>query len=208
TSDVPPEKREAWFEKKLQEKVQVTISHPKIIETGLDLLSHPSLIFYESGYSLHTLRQASRRSWRIGQWQPVRVYYLHYEDTVQTACLRLMGRKLLVSLAMEGKFSGEGLQALDDGDDMLTAMARELVTERGIGEPAAVVWRQLQMRRGEMSRRTSSEMQEEEANTETPVVNERGPEVNEQPAPEGVPYLVFGMPNGRPSNRKHSRRTM
>ena len=208
TSDVPPEKREAWFEKKLQEKVQVTISHPKIIETGLDLLSHPSLIFYESGYSLHTLRQASRRSWRIGQWQPVRVYYLHYEDTVQTACLRLMGRKLVVSLAMEGKFSGEGLQALDDGDDMLTAMARELVTERGIGEPAAVVWRQLQVRRGEMSRRTSSEMQEEEANAETPVVNERGPEVNEQPAPEGVPYLVFGMPHGRPSNRKLSRRTM
>jgi superfamily II DNA or RNA helicase len=208
TSDVAPEKREAWFERKLEEKVQVTISHPKIIETGLDLLCHPTLIFYESGYSLHTLRQASRRSWRIGQWQPVRVYYLHYEDTVQTACLRLMGKKLLVSLALEGKFSGEGLQALDDGDDMLTAMARELVTERGIGEPAAVVWRQLQVRRGEMSRRTSSEMQEEEANAETPVVNERGPEVNEQPAPEGVPYLVFGMPHGRPSNRKLSRRTM
>ena len=45
---------------------------------------------------------------------------------------------------MEGKFSGEGLQALDNGDDMLTAMARELVTERGIGEPAAVIWRQIQ----------------------------------------------------------------
>jgi hypothetical protein len=67
TSDVPTEKREAWIEKKLEEGVRVTISHPKIIETGLDLLSHPTLIFYESGYSLHTLRQASRRSWRIGQ---------------------------------------------------------------------------------------------------------------------------------------------
>ncbi len=143
TASVPTEKREAWFEKRLQEKVQVTISHPKIIETGLDLLSHPSLIFYESGYSLHTLRQASRRSWRIGQRQPVRVYYLHYEDTMQTACLRLMGKKLLVSLAMEGKFSAEGLQALDDGDDMLTAMAKELVTERGIGESANAVWQQL-----------------------------------------------------------------
>ena len=147
TSDVPTEKREAWFEKKLQEGIQVTICHPKIIETGLDLLSHPSLIFYESGYSLHTLRQASRRSWRIGQWQPVRVYYLYYGDTMQSACLRLMGKKLLVSLAMEGKFSGEGLQTLDEGDDILTAMARELVTERGIGESADAVWRQLQMER-------------------------------------------------------------
>lgn len=70
TASVPTEKREAWIENKLREGVQVTISHPKIIETGLDLLSHPTLIFYESGYSLHTLRQASRRSWRIGQRQP------------------------------------------------------------------------------------------------------------------------------------------
>jgi hypothetical protein len=67
----------------------------------------------------------------------------YYGDTMQSACLRLMGKKLLVSLAMERKFSGEGLQILDDGDDMLTAMARELVTERGIGESANAVWQQL-----------------------------------------------------------------
>ena len=144
TSDVPPEKREAWFAQRIREGVQVTISHPKIIETGIDLLSHSSLIFFESGYSLHTLRQASRRSWRIGQRQPVRVFYLHYEETMQSSCLRLMGRKLLVSLAMEGKFSREGLQSLDEDDDMLTAMARELVTENGVGESAAAVWRQIQ----------------------------------------------------------------
>jgi hypothetical protein len=124
--------------------VQVTISHPKIIETGIDLMNHSSLIFFESGYSLHTLRQASRRSWRIGQRQPVRVFYLYYEETVQSSCLRLMGKKLLVSLAMEGKFSREGLQSLDDDDDMLTAMARELVTENGVGASAAAVWRQIQ----------------------------------------------------------------
>jgi hypothetical protein len=144
TSDVPPEKREGWFAQKVREGIQVTIRHPKIIETGIDLLNHASLIFFESGYSLHTLRQASRRSWRIGQRQPVRVFYLHYEETMQSSCLRLMGRKLLVSLAMEGKFSREGLQSLDEDDDMLTAMARELVNESGVGESAALVWRQIQ----------------------------------------------------------------
>ena len=144
TSDVPPERREAWFAQKVREGVQVTISHPRIIETGIDLLNHSSLIFFESGYSLHTLRQASRRSWRIGQRQLVRVFYLHYEETMQSSCLRLMGRKLLVSLAMEGKFSRDGLQALDEDDDMLTAMARELVTENGVGESAAAAWRQIQ----------------------------------------------------------------
>jgi hypothetical protein len=55
-----------------------------------------------------------------------------------------MGKKLLVSLAMEGKFCRDGLQALEEDDDMLTAMARELVTEKGIGESAAAVWRQIQ----------------------------------------------------------------
>ena len=63
---------------------------------------------------------------------------------MQSSCLRLMGRKLLVSLAMEGKFSREGLQSLDEDDDMLTAMARELVTENGVGDSAAAVWRQMQ----------------------------------------------------------------
>jgi hypothetical protein len=144
TADVPTDRREAWFERKLREGVQVTICHPKIIETGLDLLSHSSLIFYQSGYSLHTLRQASRRSWRIGQRQPVRVYYLHYKETMQSSCLRLMAKKMLVSLALEGKFSGEGLHSLEETDDILMAMARELVTEQGIGETAEAAWRQLQ----------------------------------------------------------------
>ena len=67
---------------------------------------------------------------------------------MQSSCLRLMGRKLLASLAMEGKFSREGLQSLDEDDDTLTAMARELVTENGVGESAAAVWRQIQAETG------------------------------------------------------------
>jgi len=121
--------------------VQVVISHPKLVETGLDLLDFPTIIFYESGYSLHTLRQASRRSWRIGRRRQVRVKFLCYEGTMQTACLRLMGKKLLVALTMEGKFAGEGLQNIDEDDDMLSAMARELVERNGIGESADAVWK-------------------------------------------------------------------
>ena len=34
------------------------------------------------------------------------------EGTMQTACLRLMGKKLLVALTMEGKFAGEGCSRL------------------------------------------------------------------------------------------------
>ena len=60
-----------------------------------------------------------------------------------------MGKKLLVSLAMEGKFSSEGLQAINDEDDILMAMARELVTEKGIGERADAVWLALQKKQDE-----------------------------------------------------------
>jgi hypothetical protein len=87
--------------------------------------------------------QGSRRSWRIGQRRPVRVKFLCYEGTMQTACLRLMGKKLLVALTMEGKFAGEGLQNIDEDDDMLSAMARELVERNGIGESADAVWKAL-----------------------------------------------------------------
>ena len=108
----------------------------------------PDIFFYETGYSIYTLRQASRRSWRIGQRSNVNVKFFYYAGTMQEACLRLMGKKLLVSLAMEGKFASDGLQAIDEGDDILMAMARELVTEKGIGESADAVWKRL---RGEAS---------------------------------------------------------
>ena len=62
---------------------------------------------------------------------------------MQTSCQRLMGKKLLVALTMEGKFAREGLQSIDEDDDMLSAMARELVERNGIGDSADSVWRAL-----------------------------------------------------------------
>ena len=142
-SSVPTDKREDWYDRQLKAGVEVVICHPKLVETGLDLLAFPTLYFYETGYSLHTLRQASRRSWRIGQRFPVRVKFVTYSGTMQETCLRLMGKKMLVALMMEGKFSGEGLQALDTDEDLMTAMARELVEKGAVGESADAVWREL-----------------------------------------------------------------
>jgi hypothetical protein len=144
---VPTLKRELWYEKQLKEGVQVVICHPKLVETGLDLLAFPTLYFYETGYSLHTLRQASRRSWRIGQKHPVKVKFLVSKNTTQTTCLRLMGKKMLVALTMEGKFSGEGIHSLESDDDMMSAMARELVERGRVGESADAVWADLKRER-------------------------------------------------------------
>jgi len=71
------------------------------------------------------------------------VKFFAYSGTMQEVCLRLMGKKLLVALAMEGKFTSDGLQAIDGDDDMLTAMARELVQNKGIGESADNLWRRV-----------------------------------------------------------------
>jgi hypothetical protein len=143
TTQVAPEKREAGCERQLRAGLQVCIAHPCLVQSGLDLLPFQDIYFYETGYSIYTLRQASRRSWRIGQRNNVNVKFFHYACTMQETCMRLMGKKLLVFLAMEGKLSTDGLQAIDEGDDILMPMARELVTEKGIGESADAVWKRL-----------------------------------------------------------------
>jgi len=125
-SSVTPEKREEWIERN-KGKTDVIISHPKLVEVGMDLIEFPTLVFYETGYSIYTLRQASRRSWRIGQTRPVKIVYLYYKHTIQQAAMDLMGRKLAASLALEGSFSSEGLAAMSQGEDMMTALARSVV---------------------------------------------------------------------------------
>jgi len=99
-SVVKPELREEWVKTKVSQGVDVIIANPKLVETGLDLLDFPTLIFHQTGYSVYTLRQASRRSWRIGQDRDVKVYYLFYRNTIQEKALQLMGSKMEASLAI------------------------------------------------------------------------------------------------------------
>ena len=134
-SSVPLAKRESWIAKHAP-GADVMISHPKLVETGLDLFdkggkhNFPTLLFYETGYNLFTLRQAGRRAWRIGQREDCRVYYLYYEGTMQERAMTLMGKKLAASEAIEGKFSSEGLASLvGDGDSVEMALARSLAEE-------------------------------------------------------------------------------
>jgi len=207
-TEVPPEAREAWYERELRAGAQAFICHPKLVQTGLDLVFCETILFYETGYSIYVLRQASRRSWRIGQSRPVKVKFLHYDKTMQESCLRLMGKKLLVSLAMEGKFTGEGLQSIDDGDDILMSMARELVTERGIGESADAVWRQLQKQQREVFSVRSGEMTAPDAIAAT--VLDSVPEVIVPPAVQApdvvTQLLMFGASLESVQRRKASRR--
>ena len=81
----------------------------------------------QADYNTARVRQASRRSWRIGQTQPVRIYYLTYGDSKQTQALYLIAQKVATSLAVEGDLSNDGLTALAGGDSMGRDIARMLV---------------------------------------------------------------------------------
>jgi hypothetical protein len=128
-------KREAWIAQHAP-GVDVMISHPQPVRTGLDLFdkggrhNFPSLVFYETGYEPFTLRQAARRAYRLCQWADCHVYYLYYSGTMQDRAMTLMGRKIQASEAIEGKFSSEGLAAMGGEDGgMQMALAKSLVNQ-------------------------------------------------------------------------------
>lgn len=126
-----PSDREEWIEAN-GPNYDVIVSHPGVVETGLELFGHgynfSTLAFYETGSDLYTMRQASRRAWRIGQPNVCKVAYFFYENTMQERLLALMGRKLVASEAIEGKFSEEGMAALSaDASSLEVALARALL---------------------------------------------------------------------------------
>ena len=126
---VAPDKREKWVADRVKQGLDVLICHPRLVQTGLDLIDFPTLCWFETDYSVYVMRQASRRSWRIGQTRPVKVVYMAYRNTLQADALKLVAKKLQSSLAVEGELPEDGLAAYgDDGDDLMMALARKIVS--------------------------------------------------------------------------------
>jgi hypothetical protein len=48
-ASIPTQKREEWYDRQLASGVEVVVCHPKIVQTGLDLLPFPKLYFYQTG---------------------------------------------------------------------------------------------------------------------------------------------------------------
>jgi SNF2 family DNA or RNA helicase len=127
-ASVETSRREDWIAEQLDRGIDVLITNPDLVKTGLDLLEFPTIVFMQSGYNVYTLQQASRRSWRIGQKLAVRVIFLGYADTSQMTCLALMAKKITVSQSTSGDAPDSGLDVLNqDGDSVEVALARQLV---------------------------------------------------------------------------------
>lgn len=127
-ASVEASKREDWLFDQVDRGVDIIITNPELVKTGLDMLEFPTIVFMQSGYNVYTLQQAARRSWRIGQKLPVDVYFLGYGGSAQMQCLELMAKKIAVSQSTSGDMPDSGLDVLNQGGDSIeVALAKQLI---------------------------------------------------------------------------------
>jgi hypothetical protein len=132
TADIPPAKR---YEVTRDRLADVLITNPRLVETGLDLVDYTVAIFFQPPRSPFTLRQATRRIYRLGQTKEVKVHYLAYEG-VQQGILAWVGEKVRQSLLFEGALESPALEVLPD--DPMELAARILRGEVKPGEVGSI----------------------------------------------------------------------
>lgn len=137
-ASVEPRKREAWIEKNAKD-IDVLLVNTELVKTGLDLYDFPTVVFFQVSYNIFSLRQAARRSWRIGQKQPVRVYFYCYQDTMQEVALTLIAKKLEVALLVEGDLP-EGLAEYASDESSIIEEMGKALAERGSYRGAEAAW--------------------------------------------------------------------
>ena len=115
--------REEWIQ---SFKRDVLITHPRNVQTGLDLIQFPEVVWYQQDYSVYIVRQASRRSWRIGQKERVNVHHLYYKGTIQEKAITLNVKKLRAALLTEGELTdGQFMGQIEE--DGLVALAKTII---------------------------------------------------------------------------------
>jgi hypothetical protein len=122
---VKPEARERWIDQRVEKGLDVLFTNPALVETGLDLLAFPTICWFQVCYRTVTVRQASRRSWRIPQRLPVVVHHFVYRNTKQYPALLYIATKVHTSNQFDGDLEGDGLDELA-GDDAVGSLARLL----------------------------------------------------------------------------------
>ena len=72
--------------------------------------------------------QAARRTWRLGQTQPVAVWYVVYRDTMEHRAAVLIGQKLAAAKLLYGDaVEGALIQNADPGRGLLSELARSAI---------------------------------------------------------------------------------
>ncbi|MCM3318007.1 DEAD/DEAH box helicase [Rummeliibacillus stabekisii] len=133
TTTVATNKRSEWLAQKINEEgYDVCIVSQELVKVGLDLLCTPTLIYYQFSWSLFTINQSSRRSYRIGQDEECRLFYLAYENTYQEYMAEIIAKKNQANAAISGEATGaDGLSAMLGDSDDLQALLIKAVKDGG-----------------------------------------------------------------------------
>ena len=115
--------RQKWLEEQARDGIDAVVLNPALVGTGLNLLDYTTIVFYEIGAKVISIRQASQRSNRINQTHPVEVYFLYYKDSIQEDMLGAISMKMKAATAIEGDFSESALKNMTDDTDILTKLA-------------------------------------------------------------------------------------
>lgn len=129
-ASVKQTERQSWLEAVAGKgEADAVILNPGLVEVGLNLLDYTTIIFYEVGTKVTTVRQASQRSNRINQTKPVTVYFMYYRNTIQEDTLGAISQKMTASKAVEGDFTESALQEMGETTDILTQLVNSIAKD-------------------------------------------------------------------------------
>ena len=102
--NVAPIDRKELIEKN-KDKYDLFVSHPKLVQVGINLQFVPTYIVYMPSYHINTIQQAVRRGYRANSTLENRIYYLYYENSIENGICERMQLKKAESQAIEAKFN-------------------------------------------------------------------------------------------------------
>ena len=137
SSNPPAAKREEWMQEKALEGTRIFITNAKCVATGLDFafrylgrdFNYPTIIFYQTGYDMIKIWQASRRHYRLNQTLECRTYFIVSDNTIQPDVIELVASKEVATSSIQGQFTSEGLATMARGIDPRITLAQS-VAER------------------------------------------------------------------------------
>ncbi len=136
-SQIPGSKRVAWFSNQVRSGTDVVLCHPKLVETGLNLIDWPSVVFLEPTYEIATALQSRRRPFRPTQTQPVEVTWLAYENTMLSQAVAVVGQKAMAAALLAGDDLTSGLLQFNQSMSLMKALADAAIGKEQIDESAA-----------------------------------------------------------------------
>lgn len=132
STTVKPGARGAWFAAREQDGTNVVLCHPGLVETGMNLIAWPEIVFAEPTYSLYRAMQARKRALRPTQTRDCNVTWLGYYETMIEQALDIIGSKATAATLLNGDDLSSGLLQIDPGMSLLQELAKRVMSDDAV----------------------------------------------------------------------------